>query len=710
MKRLTWLVLLIPIGLYLPNLNYFAFPVYSDYSDLLITHWPNANYINQSIFLHHQIPLWNNSILAGYPFFANPLSGLWYIPGWLANLAPTSTSFNLLFLAHIFAGSLGIYLILRDEGFQAEIALTGGIAFELLPKLWAHYFQGHITLVYAICLTPWLLFVTRRALRSRQKNLYRYLPAFFIAGIIYADPRWVPYALIIWIAFIIYQKYFSPELANLGFREGVIFCIPHFFVGLLLSAVIILPMAQYTQLSTRSFLTLEDNLAFSLPVINVPLMVFPSFGITAEWVFYLGGLGIISVLICLSNPIPRSQSGVWLVLFLLGIFLAVSGSIPAISQIWGIPGLNLIRVPSRALFMSGIAVCFLIPIAIQSLFTRNIIQKRTNLILVAIGAFGLLGLLITIFTGLINKYPGIIHGSISLVLFSLIFFLIFNKKYGITWVWLIIGMLVVDFYIVNSSSVRYVNTPDAFKPGYTFVEQINSRGREYQRIFTPSDSISQQSASLAELEMVNGIDPLQLKVLHTFLPFKIASEIREVDYSVTFPPFLTGNPNSDNIDIEFDTFNLGLLNVKYIISAFPLTQDTLTPVTETNEGYIYENIEYRPRAWIQDEEEPLGENIKKIQEIIISPNRIEVITNQKGLLVLSEINYPGWKAYIDGEQTEIINQAEIFRSILVPDGMHEVEFKFRPEILWLGMTTTVITFFGLLLLIFINSRNKYDRQ
>jgi hypothetical protein len=708
MKRLAWLVLLIPIGLYLPNLNYFAFPVFSRFSDLLITHWPNANYINQSIFLYHQLPLWNNSILAGYPFFANPLSGLWYIPGWLVNLAPTPTSFNLLFLAHIFAGSLGIFLILQDDGFPAEIAITGGIAFELMPKLWAHFFQGHITLVYAVCLTPWLLFVTRRAFLSRQKNLYRYLPAFFIAGIIIADPRWIPYALIIWIAFITNLIIFDPELSNHRFRKGAIFCISHLAVGLLLSAVLILPMIQYTQLSTRSLLTLADNLAFSLPLLNIPLMVFPSIGITAEWVFYLGGLGLISVLLCISNPKIRTRSVVWLILFLLGISLAVSGSIPAISHIWGIPGLSLVRVPSRALFMSGIAVCFLIPIPIESLFTHKINQKTTNLILAASGAFGLIALMLTYFTEMSFIYTGIIHGSISLVIFSLIFFIILNNKLGIIWVWLIVGVLMLDFYLVNSRSVRFMNTNEAFKPGYSFVDQINSNGSGYQRIFTPSDSISQQSARLSGIEMVNGIDPMQLRALHEFLPFKTSSERGEEGYSVTFPPFRTGNPESDNSNMIFDTANLGLLNVRYIISAFPITINTIKQVADTMEGYIYENLEFRPRAWIQNIEDPLGENILQTPEISISPNRINLFTNQKGLLVLSEMNYPGWKALIDDETVEIIPQAGLFRSIFLTGGKHEVEFVFRPEILWLGMTITLITFAGILLLIILELRKPHD--
>ncbi|MEA1977493.1 MAG: hypothetical protein U9N80_06295, partial [Chloroflexota bacterium] len=42
------------------------------FSDLLISHWPNAVWIKQSIAEWGQIPLWNPNILSGIPFAADP--------------------------------------------------------------------------------------------------------------------------------------------------------------------------------------------------------------------------------------------------------------------------------------------------------------------------------------------------------------------------------------------------------------------------------------------------------------------------------------------------------------------------------------------------------------------------------------------------------------------------------------------------------------
>jgi hypothetical protein len=55
------------------------------------------------------------------------------------------------------------------------------------------------------------------------------------------------------------------------------------------------------------------------------------------------------------------------------------------------------------------------------------------------------------------------------------------------------------------------------------------------------------------------------------------------------------------------------------------------------------------------------------------------------LMFLSEVYYPaGWKAYIDGNETEIYKTNYVFRSILVPKGKHKIEFKFHPDTYYTG--------------------------
>jgi hypothetical protein len=51
----------------------------------------------------------------------------------------------------------------------------------------------------------------------------------------------------------------------------------------------------------------------------------------------------------------------------------------------------------------------------------------------------------------------------------------------------------------------------------------------------------------------------------------------------------------------------------------------------------------------------------------------------EGFLVLSDQYYPGWRAYVDGQETEVYEVNGIQRGIVVPPGEHKVLFLYRPQ-------------------------------
>ena len=71
-----------------------------------------------------------------------------------------------------------------------------------------------------------------------------------------------------------------------------------------------------------------------------------------------------------------------------------------------------------------------------------------------------------------------------------------------------------------------------------------------------------------------------------------------------------------------------------------------------------------------------------------APERLAltVTLEQPCVLVLSELDYPGWRATVDGQRAEIVRANGLLRAVPLAAGEHEVEMVFRPHsLLWGGV-------------------------
>jgi hypothetical protein len=178
---------------------------------------------------------------------------------------------------------------------------------------------------------------------------------------------------------------------------------------------------------------------------------------------------------------------------------------------------------------------------------------------------------------------------------------------------------------------------------------------------------------------------------------------------------------------------LDLLNVKYILSSKKLNNSGFKLVFDKNNTYIYENKNVLSRAFviynvsvksekdvisdlknpsfnpvntllIDSEIDNLPSSNKTYEPVEIlkySPNEIILQTNitQPGFLVLSEIYYPDWNAYVDGEQKEIFRAYHTLRAIDLDEGLHTVRFSCSSSSLDTGKLITFLTIIFLVIVI-----------
>lgn len=93
------------------------------------------------------------------------------------------------------------------------------------------------------------------------------------------------------------------------------------------------------------------------------------------------------------------------------------------------------------------------------------------------------------------------------------------------------------------------------------------------------------------------------------------------------------------------------------------------------------------------------------------PNRVEidVTSSIQGLLVLADTYYPGWRAFVDGEERSILRADHLFRAVAVPAGRSQVVFEFKPVANAVGAGIslgTVLLALGAILLGFFRARRS----
>ena len=323
-----------------------------------------------------------------------------------------------------------------------------------------------------------------------------------------------------------------------------------------------------------------------------------------------------------------------------------------------------------------------------------------------------------------------------IVIGSAFLFLYKKKKLGAGFMVAGIAVLcLVDMWMVNKrylyddmfveKSVR--DTPQQM----TETDKIICRDKslDYRVLNLASNTFNENETSYYH-KSVGGYHPAKLRRYAEMVEAYISPEMQKTMKAVAEAG---GDMTKVNGDSVFPVLNM--LNTKYLI--MPLQGGQTVPVQNPyayGNAWFVDQVDYANNANEEIDKvgklnlrheavadtkfkELLGQSVPQDDTSIVKltqykPNNLtyEVKSNKGGVVVFSEIYYPGWKATIDGQPAELGRVNYILRALNVKAGSHKVVLDFHPTSLKNTETVAYVGYVVLLLLLIAGIGLEWKRN
>ena len=312
----------------------------------------------------------------------------------------------------------------------------------------------------------------------------------------------------------------------------------------------------------------------------------------------------------------------------------------------------------------------------------------------------------------------IVIGTALLVLYR------YNKLKANVMVVIIAALCLVDMWMVNK---RYLN--DAMfversvrdnEPEMSNTDKIilQDKSLDYRVLNLASNTFNENETSYFH-KSIGGYHPAKLRRYQEMIEHYIAPEMQK-----TMQAIMTAGGDMSKVDGRSIYPILNMLNTKYFI--LPLqgnqTAPVLNPYTYGNAWFVdkvtYVNnaneeidkvgkIDLRHEAVADKQFETILKasnaqgNVSQVELVSYAPNKLKynVSSEKGGVVVFSEVYYPGWTATIDGQKAELGRVNYILRALNVEKGKHTIELAFDPQSVHTTEIIATISFATLLILI-----------
>ena len=301
-----------------------------------------------------------------------------------------------------------------------------------------------------------------------------------------------------------------------------------------------------------------------------------------------------------------------------------------------------------------------------------------------------------IFNQIIEERKNIFNKDIlrALLIGGVIFLTLrFSKLIGRNFTFLIVSLIViVDLYSVNS---RYIDK-DLFIDKSINTYQLSEIDNEIlldtldYRVFNLSTGLSNASSSYYH-NSLNGYHAAKLRRFQEYYDYLTFHDNEKLFNSLNVK-YLIGKDDQDQDQLYVNPDALG--NAWSVDSLLILDNpdELLNKLKDTDISKIALGLKNSiPKDLPQTFE---SKDLIKIEKVKNSSSHLTYNYNalSEQLIVFSEIYYPsGWEVFIDGEKSNFFDINYLLRGMLIPEGKHEIEFFFSPEIVKTGINIRIIT-------------------
>jgi hypothetical protein len=687
-----------------------------------------------------ELPLWDPFSFGGRPFLGHGQDTLFYPFQFLFYLFPTDFVFGFSFLFTSLVAGIGLYFLMGAWGLSPFSSFVSALTLMFSLRFVASVFSGHLPHLTQAAWAPFAFLFLELTIQRNSVG-YSFLTGLvlgfsFLAGHVQMI-FYLSFFLVLYLFFRVFQILYQ------GLRIQAIQVVSLFFLSgltaLALSAVQLFPMIEGIPYWLRSeglhfkrsgiHMVPEHLIRLLFPYnLGTPLDYQGDLNMLLETTLYVGVLPLIlsifSICVYRRNPNVLFWAGVSIfsLLFAMGRYTPLY---PLFHNYF--PGFGLFKTPPRMFWFFALALSILAGYGAQSLLEPKDekvrgIQKKFLFALAMISGLGFF-----LFVYLKINIPSMFLFYLLVLVSILLLLKKIKPKMFPLWFQtmgkpVLVAVILFDLWFHGMPLIKTVDPARYFKKTHsvTFLEQMEGKFR----VLDQAGDLFKHIGGRSHIENLGGYSSAILNHYARF--YGLIWEAPDFKPSIADMPLYP-------LEAIKNRHLLDLLNARFIItgneislSGFLLVHHSVYPPKERSkekEVFIYENLKAFPRAFmvpnaivVSGEDQILNalrqlnpketvileipfEELRhsgKFQEVTITshqPNRIhlKVQLDHPGFLVLSEIFFPGWKAFDNGVEKKVLKANYALRSIFLEKGEHRIEFIYDPFSFRIGGSISTLT-------------------